>query len=183
MGRQIDIVYLLTCKEVNWVLKKLKERSSIAWASLFAYCMKCAKCHKLIVPVSSAVSYRSKSYCSECFASLKDKASQKNQKTAGQMNDPAFLALSEYLCGVFRLEGLTPLLQKQLTEFHEEKGWTWESIHKAARYFFSLSNPQGEQPVTLGILPFIYDEAMDYYRTVSTAEEYNRSVYLENRTR
>ena len=101
--------------------------------------MKCAKCHQTISPPSSAVTYRSKSYCSACFSTLKDQAAKKDKKTSALLNDPDFLDLSSYLCSLFSIQELTPLLRKQVSEYHNEKHWSWKSISLAAKYFFELS--------------------------------------------
>ena len=81
------------------------------------------------------------------------------------------------------LKELTPLLRRQLADYHSEKRWSWKSIELAARYFFELT-PHEEIPlVTLGILPYVYDEAMSYYRSLCQAQEFNQAVSLEEKTR
>lgn len=145
--------------------------------------MKCAKCHQTISPPSIAVAYRSKSYCPSCFSALKEQAVKKDQKISAELNDPDFLALSSYLCSLFSITELTPLLRRQLADYHSEKRWSWKSIELAARYFFELT-PHEEIPlVTLGILPYVYDEAMSYYRSLYQAQEFNQTVSLEEKTR
>ena len=145
--------------------------------------MKCAKCHQTISPPSSAVAYRSKSYCPACFSALKDQAAKKDKKTSALLNDPDFLDLSFYLCSLFSIQELTPLLRKQLSEYHNERHWSWKSIALAAKYFFELSPHDEIQPISLGILPYVYDEAMSYYRSLYQAQEFNQTVSLEEKTR
>lgn len=145
--------------------------------------MKCAKCHQTISPPSIAVAYRSKSYCPSCFSALKEQAAKKDKKTSALLNDPDFLDLSFYLCSLFSIQELTPLLRKQLSEYHDERHWSWKSIALAAKYFFELT-PHEEIPlVTLGILPYVYEEAMSYYRSLCQAQEFNQTVSLEEKTR
>ena len=122
-------------------------------------------------------------YCPSCFNALKASAAARNAKAAAScISDPEFERLSRYLCGVFSIDGLTPLLRKQLRDFREERGWTWRSIYHAARYFFELV-PHDEDPApTLGILPYIYDEAMSYWGVVRQAEAYNAKARLNDTT-
>lgn len=145
--------------------------------------MKCAKCHQTISPPSIAVAYRSKSYCPSCFSALKEQAVKKDQKISAELNDPDFLALSSYLCSLFSITELTPLLRRQLADYHSRKTLVME-VHRTRRAVFFELTPHEEIPlVTLGILPYVYEEAMSYYRSLCQAQEFNQAVSLEEKTR
>ena len=146
--------------------------------------MNCAKCGQPIIPASTAVSFRSKPYHPVCFAKVKEQAKNKNAQKAAVVNDPALQQLTDYLCKLFSLSELTPLLRKQLEDLHNQKGYSWQNILFAVRYWFELGEGADEEPeqASLGIIPFVYDEAVQFFKTVELAKEHNASFTPKNQT-
>lgn len=149
--------------------------------------MTCAKCTLPITPAASGVKYRSKTYHPACLESMKAAAKQKDAKTSAQLNDPDLQRLTSYLCECFSIPALTPMLSKQVADLRTQRGYSYASILLAARYFFemgqgALQQDDDTRQPTLGIIPYIYDEAMRYWRTVDEANEVNQARTLQNRT-
>lgn len=139
--------------------------------------MNCAKCGQPITPASSAVSYRSKSYHSVCFAKVKEQAKNKNAQKAAVVNDPSLQQLTDYLCKLFSLDELSLLLRKQLEDLHDKKGYSWQNIGLAVRYWFELGEGANEESdqASLGIIPYIYDEAIQFFKNAESAKAHNAS--------
>lgn len=135
--------------------------------------MVCAKCKKEIL--DTPVKFKGKSYHSSCHAAMIEQAKKKNIAVSAKVNDPAHTVLIQYICSLFSLTNLSPLIAKQLDEFHNQRGYSWESIQLALKYFFELIPHEELETPTIGIVPFIYDEAMQYWETVKEARQANAS--------
>ena len=146
--------------------------------------MNCAKCGQSIIPASSAVAFRSKSYHQACFAKVKEEAKNKNNKKAALVNDPAQQQLAEYICKLFCLSDLSLMLRKQLDDLHNKHGYSWQNIQLAIRYWFELGEGAEEEPehLSFGIIPYIYDEAMQFFKDVEAANKFNATFSPQNKT-
>ena len=132
----------------------------------------CPYCTKPIT--DGAVKYRSRQYHPECFEKLKQDAKQKNDKKVAKLNDPELEALEKYLCSVFDIPSVTPLLRQQINEFHQA-GHSWDQIRLTVRYWFEMEEPNDEFNVTLGILPYVFEESDSFWQRAEEANRYNRT--------
>ena len=140
----------------------------------------CPHC-KQPVDAQSGQKYKSKLYHPQCLDSMKQRAMRKDVLRARQLNDPDLKTLTDYLCGVFSVPVLTPLLQKQIDDLHAT--YSYADLLLAARYFFEYdrgSQEQHDKP-SIGILPYVMDEAKRFFTTVSAAEQASKAHIGEQR--
>lgn len=144
--------------------------------------MKCSKCGATISPASSGITYRSKSYHQECFLKVKEEAKNKNKKKVAVINDSDLQQLTDYVCELFSLPELTPLLRKQLEDYHTKERMSWKDIYLTALYWFELDEGFEEVPeqITLGIIPFVRDEALAFFENLESAKKHNDSFVSKN---
>ena len=133
--------------------------------------MNCVQCGSPIVPASLAVRFKGKAYHPECLEKVKEKAKTKEEKKIQKVNDPSRAELKKYLCSLFQLTELTPLLEKQITELAPK--YPYNEILLSLRYFFDLTGGavDPERPPTIGIVPYVHDEAMRYWQQIESAQK------------
>ena len=69
------------------------------------------------------------------------------------------------------------MINKQATNFINEYGYTWSGMTKSLQWFFIINHGSKEKGNEgIGILPFIYDKAKEYYYNIYLAELKNKEV-------
>lgn len=59
----------------------------------------------------------------------------------------------------------------------EEYGYTWSGMAGTLHWFYDICHGSKEEGNGgVGIIPFVYDQAKEYYATLSTAEEKNKDM-------
>ena len=142
--------------------------------------MNCAKCGASIQS-DQDVKYRSKHYHSACLDAIKAAAKAKDQKKASSSTvrlDPERDELERYICSLYGIPCLSPLLNKQINDFHTQRGYPHKNILLALQYFFEIlpaNVPEPDSP-SIGIVPYIYDEALAFWSLSNEANEHNKNV-------
>lgn len=80
--------------------------------------------------------------------------------------------LEQTIKEVFHIEKLTPKINMQIKKYMKEYGYSYEGIEYCVRYFFiikenSIDKAQGG----IGIVPYIYEEAKQYYLSQQAIEQ------------
>lgn len=74
-----------------------------------------------------------------------------------------YKSLIEFVCQLFGVQTPPMNIVRQIQKYHTEYGWSYLSIQIALEYFFViLDKPVGKHK-TIGIVPYIYDDAKDYF--------------------
>ena len=69
------------------------------------------------------------------------------------------------------------MINRQATNFINEYGYTWSGMTKSLQWFFIINHGSKEKGNEgIGILPFIYDKAKEYYYNIYLAELKNKEV-------
>ena len=89
--------------------------------------------------------------------------------------------LNEYIKELFKLEYVSPRIQKQIKNYIEEFNFTYSGILKTLIYYFEIKNGDiSKANGGIGIVGYIYEEAKEYYRRIETANLKNIDVKIEN---
>jgi hypothetical protein len=79
--------------------------------------------------------------------------------------------LSEYICKIFRLKAVGPMNNVMIKKFINERGYTYIGIYQALKYFYEIKNNNiDKSEERIGIVPFVYDDAQNYFRYKSYRE-------------
>ena len=77
------------------------------------------------------------------------------------------------------MDYVSPRVQKQIKEYKKNYNFTYSGMLKALIYFFEVKqNPIEKANGGIGILPYIYKEAYDYYYSIYLANNKNKSKDL-----
>jgi hypothetical protein len=70
---------------------------------------------------------------------------------------------------------VTPRIQKQIKQYVEEYHYTYSGIHKALVYFYEVKGNSIEKANNgIGIVPYIYKDAYNYYYSIWEANQKNK---------
>lgn len=82
--------------------------------------------------------------------------------------------LEKYIMGLFKTSFVDPRIQKQIKQYHDEYQYTYSGMRKALIYFYEVKGNSLEKANGgIGILPYIYKKAHDYYYALWQAQQKN----------
>ena len=81
---------------------------------------------------------------------------------------------------LFKWDYVKPRVKKQISQYIDEYNFTYSGIRKALMYFYeikgkSLDKAQGG----IGIVPYIYQDAYNYYYALWEAQQKNKDIVVE----
>lgn len=149
----------------------------------------CAYCKQPIEDAKSV--YKQKSYHFQCLQNykteLKNAARGKDEKRAVTQPslalDPEYTVLSDYLCTQLSLSRLTPLLAKQISDIRLQHGYSSREILLSLQYFYGYGEGREQEfASTIGIVPYVHDEAMEFWRLSEEANQHNEHCTPTSKT-
>lgn len=92
--------------------------------------------------------------------------------------------LEAYILNLFKIESLTTKINKQIKLFKEKNNYTYSGMLKTLKWYYDIKNNSTEKANGgIGIVPYIYEEACNYYYKLYLAQLINEdkdvSEYLE----
>lgn len=116
--------------------------------------VKCAYCDGQ-VDKDIAERYNDKNYHADCCKKQKDRDE-----------------LISYICNLFGLKKPGPVVYSQLKRFVEVQKYTYEGILHSLQYFYDVKKGSKQKAnQAIGIVPYVYDEAQDYYTKLSYKQD------------
>lgn len=75
------------------------------------------------------------------------------------------------------------LINKQAETFMKQYGYTWKSMTRSLQWFYFINNGSKENGYGgIGIIPYIYDKAKDYYYKIYLAQKKNEKIRCGSQT-
>lgn len=117
--------------------------------------VKCSLCGNGVLKVD-AQRHKNKNYHAECLAQQIDKED-----------------LTDYICRLFSLKAPGPRIYTQIKTFFDKyPNYTYKGIKQALVYFYEVQNkPIDKANQGIGIVPYVYDSAQEYYNNISMRQE------------
>jgi hypothetical protein len=107
----------------------------------------------------------------ECFNNAEKNKSQEEKDKE---------ALFEYIKTIFKTNYVSPVVQKQIKQFINEYNYTYSGIHRSLIYLLDIKkNPVEKMNGRLTIVPYIYQEAYNYYYAIWAAKEKNKEKVIK----
>lgn len=108
----------------------------------------------------------------------KECSEQENQRLFKEEADK--IALENYIIQLLKLEYVTPKIRKQLNTYQEQYGYTYSGMHKALIYFYEIKGNSVEKANGgVGIIPYVYQDAYNYYYALWEAKQANKDKEIE----
>lgn len=90
------------------------------------------------------------------------------------------IALNNYIKKLFNITSITPRIHKQIEDYHNEKNYTYSGILKSLIYFFQIKGNSIEKANGgIGIVPYVYEDARNYYTAIWMAQQQNSAKPIE----
>ena len=103
--------------------------------------------------------------------------SEEDKKTKDELDKEA---LEEYIMKLFNDSYINPRIRKQIKQYKDEYNFTYSGIHKALVYFYDVKGNSIEKAKGgIGIVPFIYQDAYNYYFSLWQAQQKNEDKVIE----
>lgn len=97
----------------------------------------------------------------------------------GPEADPELIKLKEYIGQVYGEKGNYALIAKQIKKFHDEDGMSYNAILKSLVYFYDVKhNTIDSSKGGIGIVPFIQQDAKNYFLALFLAQNANEDKTL-----
>ena len=95
--------------------------------------------------------------------------------------DPDYKRIMDYVSKIFGTTANYALVKKEIKKFTEENKFSLSGILKSLIYWFEVKkNPVDKANGHLGIVPFIYQDAYNYYLALFIAQQANADKVLDN---
>ena len=135
--------------------------------------VKCPICGKSFDRETTAYHQDGRRYLHiECWA---------RQEASKTQDDKDREALEQYILELFKLNVLTPKIKRQIESFHDEYGYTYTGIKKALIYQFEIKKGDIKQANGgIGIVPYVYEQAREYYYQIWLAQQKNEDKVLND---
>ena len=89
-------------------------------------------------------------------------------------------ALERYIMTLFNTPYVEPRVQKQITKYINEYNYTYSGMLKALKYFYEVKgNSIDKANGGIGILPYIYKNAYNYWYEVWLAQQKNSEKIIK----
>jgi len=86
--------------------------------------------------------------------------------------DEDLTKLKAYISQLFGQNANWALINKQIKKFKEENGYSYSGMLKSLVYFYDIkNNPKEKANNSIGIIPYIYNDAYNYYYNLFMAQE------------
>ena len=97
--------------------------------------------------------------------------------------DQDYTDLMECIKEIYKDEVNYALVKKQIKQYQEEYNYTLSGIKKSLIYFYKVKgNPIDKSKGGIGIVPFVYKDAYNYYYSLFVAQSQNENKNLQQIT-
>jgi hypothetical protein len=112
---------------------------------------------------------------------VEKKERKKKEKTK---EDEDLDKLKGYIMKLYGTTFVNPRIQKQIKQYHEEFNYSYSGILKSLIYFYEVKgNSTDKFGNTIGIVPYIYDDAKKYFYALFMAQLSNQQVSVAKQTK
>lgn len=128
---------------------------------------KCPVCNELVTKDQVSKKNKGKTYHVKCFDTM---LSKKYEDTIVQQVDP-LKDLKEFILQLFKIDKLTNLMEDQLVKYTREYDYTATGMLNALKYYFEIrENELTDNVKGVGIIPFVYKEANEFFEKIKQRE-------------
>lgn len=143
--------------------------------------IKCAFCGKAIEEARYK-KVKGKKYHYDCYTSLVEEAQRVDNERKQNFSEESYQRLVKYILALYNVNSLPLNIANQIEDYISNRGYSYEGIENTLTYFHTiLNNPVSEQE-TIGIVPWLYDEAQRFYQKMKEVNDYNVNKKIKDQT-
>lgn len=88
--------------------------------------------------------------------------------------------LVDFIKKLFAIDSLTEKLKHQIKDYHDNKAYTYSGIYKSLVWFYQIKkHPIDKANGGIGIVPYVYEDARNYYVAMWAAQQQNKAKPIE----
>ena len=107
----------------------------------------------------------------ECYEKLDSETKQEQQDRE---------KLEAYIKQLFGYKTLPERVKRQIKKYYSELNYSYSAIYKSLVYFFDIKKNDLEKANGgIGIVPYIIDDARNYWLSILAAQERNKEIKVE----
>lgn len=97
--------------------------------------------------------------------------------TSIPQDEKDYKELEDYIKKIFKLDNVGATIKKQIKKFKEEYNYTYSGMKKTLFWWYEIQkHPLLDSYTGIGIVPYIYDEALKYYYGIWLANQLNQNI-------
>ncbi len=105
------------------------------------------------------------------------KACAEKHQAAIPQDEQDYQALESYIKKLFNEKNLNAKIRKQIKDFKQEYGYSFSGMLKTLYWWYEIKGHSIDQSQGgIGIIPFIYDDALKFYYSLYLAKVNNENV-------
>lgn len=90
------------------------------------------------------------------------------------------LGLENLIKSLFNYVSIPERVKKQIQDYHDNRKYTYSGITKSLIWFYQIKgNPIEKANGGIGIVPYIYEDARNYYTAIWVAQQQNQAKPIE----
>lgn len=88
--------------------------------------------------------------------------------------------LVKFIKQLFQIDALSAKIKKQIEDYHDNKSYTYSGIYKSLVWFYQIKgNSIDKANGGIGIVPYVYEDAKNYYTAMWLASQQNQAKPIE----
>lgn len=88
--------------------------------------------------------------------------------------------LCKFIKKLFGIESIPAKITKQMQDYHDNKQYTYSGMYKSLVWFYEIKkNPIEKANGGIGIIPYVYEDARNYYTAMWQAQQQNKAKPIE----
>lgn len=130
----------------------------------------CPKCKEKVDPLAeNALDTENATFHRDCYERI-----QREKKNRAE--------LTNYISLKYNVEFPTGYMLKQITEFHDKRGYSYKAMLATLKFMFEVEKVPLKENVGLGLIPFYYERAKSYYSKLKVAGSSATNITINNKT-
>ena len=97
--------------------------------------------------------------------------------------DEDLVKLKEYITKLYGDKVNWALVNKQIKKFKDENEYSYSGMQKSLIYFYEIKKNSIDHSKGIGIIPFVYQDAYNYYLGLFLAQQANQNKILLNQVK
>lgn len=91
--------------------------------------------------------------------------------------DEDLIELENYIKKLLKEDFINAKVRKQIKDFQQQYGYSYSGMLKSLIYFYEVkNNPIDKSNGSIGIVPFVYKDAYNYYLSIFLANDQNKNI-------
>ena len=136
----------------------------------------CAYCGKEIFYNEPLKKSSGKVYHHQCYLKFCDEKFENTQQATSSKQK-----LFDYICKLFKITEITPMLNAQVIKMTKESGLTYNGIYLSLVYFFQIKGNKPTLETGIGIVPYIYNEAKEFFLKEKEVERQAKQYFANKK--